>query len=129
MDTCRICLDETPPLHRIPCSCRGTVAWIHKECLEKWFEYLTTPRCDLCGRDFHYFDEVLHVAKKRLLWFAILYELWLFSCSLCVVCAYDVVFNFFLLAAHLFIFVLLFFLTHKLSLEKRSVLDDVVRNK
>lgn len=38
--TCRICFDsedggEDGKLFR-PCNCKGTMAWIHTECLNKW---------------------------------------------------------------------------------------------
>ena len=33
MDLCRICMDDTPPLIELPCSCVG---YVHMNCLDKW---------------------------------------------------------------------------------------------
>lgn len=53
---CRICLDThedatTGPLFR-PCSCRGSAAWVHMECLDTWRKTSANRRsfyrCDTC---------------------------------------------------------------------------------
>eukprot|EP00300_Choanocystis_sp_HF-7_P020820 c20684_g2_i1.p1 GENE.c20684_g2_i1~~c20684_g2_i1.p1 ORF type:complete len:231 (+),score=33.10 c20684_g2_i1:25-693(+) len=52
---CRICLDteneQSNPLFR-PCSCRGTAAWVHVDCLTQWRRTSVNPRsfyeCDQC---------------------------------------------------------------------------------
>ena len=37
--TCRICLDDTGTSELIsPCNCRGTMEFVHRECLDKWYD-------------------------------------------------------------------------------------------
>ena len=37
-----------------PCLCRGSIGFIHKECLEKEIEHTGIPRCSICK--FPYFE-------------------------------------------------------------------------
>lgn len=47
---CRICHD---PVNLIePCNCKGSIATIHKECLEKWLNASGKTSCELCGFKF-----------------------------------------------------------------------------
>ena len=59
---CRICHDSTDNgedgrLFR-PCSCRGSMAWVHVECLDKWRRASTNPqsfyRCDQCHFEYKF---------------------------------------------------------------------------
>ena len=67
---CRICFDggcfgEQGPLFR-PCRCSGSMAWVHRECLDQWRRSSANPRsffrCDNClfeyrfGRAFVAYD-------------------------------------------------------------------------
>lgn len=37
METCRICLEEDTKENMIsPCKCKGTMKYVHEECLNKW---------------------------------------------------------------------------------------------
>lgn len=59
---CRICHDSEDGradgrLFR-PCNCRGTMAWVHVECLDKWRQASTNPqsfyRCDQCHYEYQF---------------------------------------------------------------------------
>lgn len=48
---CRICrLNSTKLKEELisPCSCKGTLAHIHRTCLEKWLKRSGTTYCELC---------------------------------------------------------------------------------
>lgn len=51
---CRLCYgtkyDDTTLIE--PCSCKGTVAHVHKQCLNKWLNRSGSKRCDLCLFEF-----------------------------------------------------------------------------
>lgn len=49
---CRICFEPNRLIS--PCLCRGSVGYIHKECLEKEIEHTGNPRCSICK--FPYFE-------------------------------------------------------------------------
>lgn len=51
--TCRICFfgDAKQPLLE-PCNCRGTIGYVHRECLERWIQRTVDPQCQVCH--FHY---------------------------------------------------------------------------
>ncbi len=55
---CRICSFEAEPERPLfyPCSCSGTIRWVHQDCLEKWLKVknLSTERCEVCGTVFHF---------------------------------------------------------------------------
>lgn len=48
---CRICrcegTDDAPLFH--PCKCRGSIKYIHQECLESWLKHSHKERCDICN--------------------------------------------------------------------------------
>lgn len=59
---CRICFEtgsdgESGPLFR-PCSCRGSMAWVHMECLDHWRKSSVNPRsfyrCDQCHFEYRF---------------------------------------------------------------------------
>lgn len=50
MDTCRICYE--PDNLECLCECRGTVQFVHKECLEHWIQVSGKRNCELCGAKF-----------------------------------------------------------------------------
>uniref|UniRef100_A0A914CNT2 RING-CH-type domain-containing protein n=1 Tax=Acrobeloides nanus TaxID=290746 RepID=A0A914CNT2_9BILA len=47
--TCRICLDDTGTSELIsPCNCRGTMEFVHRECLDKWYDVSGETVCGTC---------------------------------------------------------------------------------
>merc|ERR1719449_327352 len=68
---CRICLgsDEEPSnlLFR-PCSCSGTMAWVHMDCLDRWRRESTNSRsfyrCDQCHFEYQ-FGQAFEVSGMR----------------------------------------------------------------
>ncbi|KAH3663575.1 hypothetical protein OGAPHI_004976 [Ogataea philodendri] len=48
--TCRICrcegTDEDPLFH--PCKCRGSIKYIHQDCLMSWLQHSRKTTCDIC---------------------------------------------------------------------------------
>ena len=53
--SCRICLESTldPEDQWIePCSCRGTVQWVHHECLKIWIQVSDRKTCDICNSEY-----------------------------------------------------------------------------
>jgi len=50
---CRICYDNDKPEELIaPCDCKGTVAFVHRSCLETWLGESGTATCELCHQSF-----------------------------------------------------------------------------
>ncbi|XP_072380457.1 E3 ubiquitin-protein ligase MARCHF3-like [Diabrotica undecimpunctata] len=46
---CRICYDSEKDEDLItPCNCKGTVAFVHRSCLETWLGESNTASCELC---------------------------------------------------------------------------------
>lgn len=48
--SCRLCfgtaLDDSDLIE--PCLCKGTIAKVHRKCLEKWLNIRQSTKCDLC---------------------------------------------------------------------------------
>ncbi len=44
---CRFCYGEEKPLIQ-PCNCKGSMAFVHGNCLGKWLETRPSLRCDIC---------------------------------------------------------------------------------
>ncbi|KAI4461760.1 e3 ubiquitin-protein ligase march 2/3 family member [Holotrichia oblita] len=65
---CRICFDDSKDENIItPCHCKGTVAFVHRSCLEKWLAESNTTSCELC----HHVYETERVPKytaKESIW-------------------------------------------------------------
>lgn len=55
METCRFCLEEAMPTTLLePCQCRGSVRYVHQECLDREFRArtqagLSAQNCRICG--------------------------------------------------------------------------------
>lgn len=53
--SCRICfgtsLDDGDLIE--PCLCRGTIAKVHRKCLERWLNLRRTTKCELCRFKLH----------------------------------------------------------------------------
>ncbi|VDM37339.1 unnamed protein product [Toxocara canis] len=51
--SCRICLEEDNDANMIsPCSCRGSLQYVHARCLQHWFDVMHTKRCQICKTDY-----------------------------------------------------------------------------
>lgn len=54
--TCRVCRTEAstdqPLFH--PCRCRGSMKYIHQECLEFWLQHSNKRSCDICHTPFRF---------------------------------------------------------------------------
>ena len=50
---CRICYedDSKEPLI-VPCSCSGSMKYIHTSCLQKWFMHTQNTMCNVCKQPF-----------------------------------------------------------------------------
>ncbi|CDW73967.1 e3 ubiquitin-protein ligase march2-like [Stylonychia lemnae] len=44
---CRICFGSRGPLIE-PCDCKGSMAYVHTQCLQKWLQSKNTMQCELC---------------------------------------------------------------------------------
>lgn len=53
-DVCRICHCEAEPNAPLlsPCSCSGTLKYVHQSCLQQWIKSANTKSCELCKIDF-----------------------------------------------------------------------------
>lgn len=53
---CRICYDDSSQeILVVPCNCKGTMAFVHKSCLERWLAESNSSVCELCH--FRYITE------------------------------------------------------------------------
>ena len=48
MNQCRICLEDNDELIK-PCKCNGTIAYVHKACLETWINASGSNHCEICN--------------------------------------------------------------------------------
>ena len=44
--TCRICLEPGDLIQ--PCDCKGSSAYVHKECLDRWLKTSKRTNCEIC---------------------------------------------------------------------------------
>ncbi|XVE72153.1 hypothetical protein DITRI_Ditri11bG0016100 [Diplodiscus trichospermus] len=50
---CRICHDEDEDLNmEIPCSCRGSLKYAHRKCVQKWCDEKGDIICEICQQQF-----------------------------------------------------------------------------
>ncbi|GJQ11451.1 hypothetical protein GpartN1_g3242.t1 [Galdieria partita] len=49
---CRICHDTDPYELIRPCDCTGTLAYVHRECLQKWLQQVSEYKCEICGKQY-----------------------------------------------------------------------------
>lgn len=57
---CRICRDNYIENLIQPCNCKGSIAYIHKECLDAWVKTSKMRICELCSTEYNIdveFDE------------------------------------------------------------------------
>ena len=68
---CRICMDTNSPTNRLisPCRCRGSLRYIHEECLKTWLSTregeITEMKCELCNSDFRMEFVVGNVCRPK----------------------------------------------------------------
>ena len=51
--TCRICLASNPSTMISPCSCRGTLKYVHPSCLHKWKTSTQRIVCEICNSKYN----------------------------------------------------------------------------
>lgn len=64
LSTCKICLGSTPPL-TLPCKCKGSMAYVHEECLSTWIntKRLKIPACELCQQPYSVIAEKYRICS------------------------------------------------------------------
>jgi hypothetical protein len=74
---CRVCHGESEPDNPLfyPCSCSGSIKYVHQECLIQWLKISRkkNPKCELCGVEFHFQniylnDAPLTMTIKDMIW-------------------------------------------------------------
>ncbi|RVX21079.1 putative E3 ubiquitin ligase SUD1 [Vitis vinifera] len=62
-DVCRICRnsgDSDNPLY-YPCACRGSIKFVHEDCLLQWLDRSKTRRCEVQPSiTLHHLEEEVH---------------------------------------------------------------------
>ncbi len=64
---CRICLDietEANKFVKNSCKCKGSVANIHYNCLQKWIEISGKTKCEICLSYYNYISE--QIERRRI---------------------------------------------------------------
>jgi hypothetical protein len=53
-DVCRVCRGGAEPDSPLfyPCLCKGSIRFVHKDCLLQWLRHSGATRCDLCKHPF-----------------------------------------------------------------------------
>lgn len=65
---CRICFDDNKEEPIItPCLCKGSVAFVHTSCLEKWLSESNTSACELCHHVYET-EKVPRYSAKQSVW-------------------------------------------------------------
>ncbi|XP_010493738.1 PREDICTED: probable E3 ubiquitin ligase SUD1 [Camelina sativa] len=72
VDLCRICRSPELPENplRYPCACRGSIKYVHQQCLLLWLNRRGHKHCDceVCGRSYSFVPVYSENAPKRLSW-------------------------------------------------------------
>ena len=65
---CRVCRCRGTPSNplRHPCKCKGSVKWIHEECLGEWLKRSKKYECELCGYKYSFKKEYTVDAPETL---------------------------------------------------------------
>ncbi|KAM6591340.1 hypothetical protein CsatA_013945 [Cannabis sativa] len=55
-DECRICRSPGEPDNplRYPCACRGTIKYVHQDCLLQWLNRRKISHCEVCKHEYSY---------------------------------------------------------------------------
>ncbi|KAG2291735.1 hypothetical protein Bca52824_038404 [Brassica carinata] len=67
-DVCRICRtpgDTDNPL-QYPCACRGSIKFVHQDCLLQWLSYCKAHQCEVCKHRFSFSPLYAEHAPTRL---------------------------------------------------------------
>ncbi|XP_019056949.1 PREDICTED: probable E3 ubiquitin ligase SUD1 isoform X1 [Tarenaya hassleriana] len=67
-EICRICRlpgDQDNPL-RYPCECKGSIKFVHQECLLQWLNQRQSEKCEICRHRFSFAPVYLDNAPNRL---------------------------------------------------------------
>uniref|UniRef100_A0A915KD79 RING-type E3 ubiquitin transferase n=1 Tax=Romanomermis culicivorax TaxID=13658 RepID=A0A915KD79_ROMCU len=53
-DICRVCRSESTPDKPLfhPCLCRGSIKYVHQDCLTQWLKYSRKEFCELCNHKY-----------------------------------------------------------------------------
>lgn len=53
---CRVCRCEGTPDHPLfhPCKCKGSIKYIHQDCLQFWLQHSNKDTCDICHSKFNF---------------------------------------------------------------------------
>lgn len=74
---CRICLDSDQPETMLsPCQCRGTAAYVHQRCLERYFQFYPDGICRVCMGQIVYFDTNVPALNYAMVLSCMLYYVW-----------------------------------------------------
>lgn len=76
-DVCRVCRcpgDDEQPLY-YPCACRGSIRYVHQQCLEQWLKVRgNSNSCELCNTKFSF------VPGKYVMWTLLFSKRFSFCC-------------------------------------------------
>jgi hypothetical protein len=55
-DTCRVCRGDGTPDHPLfhPCKCKGSIKYVHQDCLQEWLTQRARTHCELCHHPFQF---------------------------------------------------------------------------
>eukprot|EP00727_Mastigamoeba_balamuthi_P010658 m51a1_g6214 hypothetical protein (726) ;mRNA; f:180740-183629 len=75
---CRVCRMPGEQGHelRFPCRCRGSMRWVHEDCLALWLQRSHKQYCEICGYRFVYERQYTPGAPERLPLSDILSDVW-----------------------------------------------------
>ncbi|CAA7017089.1 unnamed protein product [Microthlaspi erraticum] len=67
-DVCRICRSPEEPGNplRHPCACRGSIKYVHQDCLRLWLNRRGYKKCEVCGRSYSIVPVYSEDAPERL---------------------------------------------------------------
>ncbi|CAF2068322.1 unnamed protein product [Brassica napus] len=67
-DLCRICRSPEGPDDplRYPCACRGSIKYVHQECLRLWLNRSGYKQCEVCRRSYSFVPVYSENAPERL---------------------------------------------------------------
>eukprot|EP00959_Pyramimonas_sp_CCMP1952_P294331 6156499-Pyramimonas_sp.AAC.1 len=53
-ECCRICRCESTPDSPLfyPCACKGSIKYVHQDCLEQWLKHSRSTQCEVCKLPF-----------------------------------------------------------------------------
>ena len=73
--TCRICYEADPDGELISvCGCTGSLALVHKECIEKWIRISKRKNCEICHQPYT-------IDVKTLIEYSAIFFIFLGSCA------------------------------------------------